>query len=67
MSVNKVIELMSDSPKSWEDATKKAVAKASKSVRGIRSVWVKDFSAICDGKGKIVKYRVTAKVTFAIK
>ena len=67
MSVKKVIELMSDSTKSWEDATEKAVEKASKSVKGIRSVWVKDFSASTDSKGKIEKYRVTVKVTFEIK
>jgi len=67
MSVNKVIELMSDSGKSWEDATEKAVQKASKSVKGIRSVWVKDMSATVDSNGKIQKYRGTVNVTFAIK
>ncbi len=67
MSVKKVIELMSESSKSWEDATEKAVEKASKSVKGLRSVWVKDFSVSVDSKGKIEKYRVTAKVTFEIK
>ncbi len=67
MSVNKVIELMSDSTESWEDATEKAVKKASKSVKGIRSVWVKDMSATVDSDGKIQKYRVTCNVTFAIK
>lgn len=67
MTVNKVIELMSDSKESWEDAAQKAVDKASKSVKGIRSVWVQDFAATVDAKGKIEKYRVTAKVTFEVK
>lgn len=67
MSVNKVIELMSDSNKSWEDAAQKAVDKASKSVKGIRSVWVQDFSATVDSKGKLDKYRVTVKLTFGVK
>jgi len=67
MSVNKVIELMSDSSKSWEDAAEKAVKKASKSVKGIRSVWVKDMSATVDSKGNIQKYRVICNVTFEIK
>lgn len=67
MSVNKVIELMSDSEKSWEDAAQKAINKAADSVKGIRSVWVQDFSATVDEKGKIKKYRVTAKVTFEVK
>lgn len=67
MSVNKVIELMSDSDKSWEDAAEKAVKQASKSVKGIRSVWIKDMSATVDSKGKIERYRVTCNVTFEVR
>ncbi|MEQ1711305.1 MAG: dodecin family protein [Hyphomicrobium sp.] len=67
MSVMKVIELMSSSSKSWEDATQKAIDKAGKSLKGIKSVWVQDFSATVDSKGKIDTYRVTAKVTFEVK
>jgi len=67
MSVNKVIELMSESNKSWEDAAQKAIDKANKSLKGIKSVWVQDFSATVDAKGKIATYRVTCKVTFEVK
>ena len=67
MAVDKVIELMSESSKSWEDATQKAVEKASKSLKGIRSVWVKDMSATVNGKGKLEAYRVTCRVAFEIK
>lgn len=67
MSVNKVIELMSESNKSWEDAAQKAVAKASKSIKGIRSVWVQDMSATVDAKGRLETYRVTCKLTFEVK
>ncbi len=67
MAVNKVIELMSESSKSWEDATQKAVDKASKSLKGIRSVWVQDMSAKVDGKGKLETYRVTCKISFEVK
>ncbi len=38
MSVLKVIELMSDSSKSWEDATQQAVTRASKTIKGISSI-----------------------------
>ena len=66
MAVLKVLELLSDSSKSWEDATAKAIAKASKSVSGITSAWVQDQSvAVTDGK--VSSYRVTLKVTFAVK
>ncbi len=66
MSVNKVIELMSESDKSWEDAAEKAIKMASKSVKGIKSIWIKDFSATADEKGKLKTYRITAKVTFEV-
>ncbi len=66
MTVNKVIELMTESDKSWEDAVQKAVDKAGKTVKNIRSVWVQDFSAAVDAKGKIATYRVTCKVTFEV-
>ena len=67
MTVLKVIELKAESTKSWEDATQIAVNKASKSLKGIRSVWVKDMSATVDAKGKISHYRVDLKVSFEIK
>ena len=63
--VLKVIELMAGSEKSWEDATKIAVDKASKSVNNIKSAWVKDQSvAIKDNK--VIEYRVTIKVSFGV-
>ena len=46
MAVLKVIEVLSNSNQSWEDATKKAVKEASKTVKNIRSVYVQDQSAI---------------------
>lgn len=67
MSVNKVIELMSESSESWEHAAQQAIDKASRSVRGIKSVWVQDFSATVDDKGKLATYRVTCRVTFEVK
>ena len=66
MSVLKVIEILSESEKSWEDATAKGVARASKSVDGITSAWVKDQSVKVKD-GKVDAYRVTLKVTFEVK
>lgn len=67
MSVNKVIELMAESSTSWEDAAQKAVSKAARSIKQIRSVWVQDFSATVDDEGKLATYRVTCKVTFEVE
>jgi dodecin len=64
--VVKVIELMSESPKSWEDAAQNAVKEASRTLRNIRSIYIKDFTAAVDG-GKINSYRISAKVTFEME
>lgn len=64
--VVKVIELMSESPKSWEDAAQNAVKEASKTLRNIRSLYIKDFTAAVDG-GKVNSYRISAKVTFEME
>ena len=66
MSILKVIELMGDSEKGWEEAAQEAVAEAAKSVKHIRSVWIKDHAATVEG-GKIKKYRVTCKITFEVE
>lgn len=66
MSVLKVIEVLSSSPTSWEDATAKAVEKASKSVKHIRSVYVQEQSAQVKD-GKVSEYRVNLKLTFELE
>ena len=66
MAVLKVIEILSNSEKSWEDASRKAVKKASESVKNIRSVYVVDQSAIVKGD-EITEFRVNLKVTFEVK
>jgi len=66
MAVLKVIEVLSNSEKSWEDATRKAVKHASKSVKNIRSVYVQDQSAsVTDGE--VSDFRVNLKITFEVK
>ena len=64
--VVKVIELMSQSPTSWEDAAQGAVEEAAKTLRNVRSVYIKEFTAEVDN-GKVTNYRVNAKVTFDLE
>lgn len=66
MAIMKVIEIMADSEKSWSDAANNAVKKASRTIKKIKTVWVKDQSATVKG-GKIVNYRVTVKLTFELE
>lgn len=65
MTVLKVIEVLSNSTVGWEDATQKAVTHASKTVKNIKSVYVKEQSAsVTDSK--ITEYRVNVKITFEV-
>ncbi|WP_394973427.1 dodecin family protein [uncultured Croceitalea sp.] len=66
MAILKVIEVLANSDKGWEDATAKAVAQASKSVKNIRSVYLNEQSATVND-GKISDYRVNVKITFEVK
>lgn len=65
MAVLKVIEVMASSPKSWEDAANTAIKTASKTVKGIRSLYVKDMSAVVEGN-KISEFRVNLKISFEV-
>jgi flavin-binding protein dodecin len=66
MAVVKVIEILAESDKSWEDATKIAVAEAAKTVRNIQAVYIEGFQAIVENN-EIVRYRIDAKVSFLIE
>tara|TARA_R110000868_G_scaffold193443_1_gene438363 strand:+ start:8821 stop:9021 length:201 start_codon:yes stop_codon:yes gene_type:complete len=65
MAILKVIEVLANSNKGWEDAAKKAVEQASKSVKNIRSVYVNEQSATVKD-GKLDDYRVNVKITFEV-
>ena len=64
--VVKVIEVLAQSPKGWEDAVQGAVAEASKTLRNIRSIYIKEFTAEVDNR-KISNYRINAKVSFDLE
>ncbi|PIB27300.1 MULTISPECIES: dodecin family protein [Maribacter] len=66
MAVLKVIEVLANSDKSWEDAAKNAVAQAAKSVKNIRSVYINEQSATVED-GQMVNYRVNVKITFEVQ
>jgi dodecin len=66
MSVVKVVELIAESPTSWEDATKEALNHASRTLRGIKSIWVDEMQALV-ANNQITAYRVNVKVSFEIE
>lgn len=66
MSVAKIIEIISTSKVSFDDAIKQGVARASDTITDVAAAWVKDQSVEVVG-GKITQYRVVLKVTFVLK
>jgi len=65
MAVAKVTEIISSSPKSFEDAVQKGVARANKTLENVRGAWIAEQKVKVE-KGKIVEYRVTMRVTFVL-
>jgi flavin-binding protein dodecin len=66
MAMLKVIEVLAESGSSWEEAAQQAVKNASQTVRGIRSIYIKDFEAHVEND-KIMSYRINAKITFSLE
>lgn len=66
MSVAKVIELIAQSPESFEEAVQEGLRRATKTIENVQSVWVKDQEIIVEN-GKASLYRVALKVTFVLK
>ena len=65
MSVAKITEISSSSTKSYEDAISSGIARANKTLNGIKSAWVKDHQISIEG-GKVTEHRVLLKVTFVL-
>ena len=65
-SIAKVIEIIAESDKSWDDAVKNALAEAARTVDDIKEIWVSGMKAIVENN-KVVRYRLTAKITFVLK
>jgi flavin-binding protein dodecin len=62
----KIVEVIAQSEKSFDDAAQQAVREAAKSVRGIKSVWIENFSGVVEGD-RIVEFRVNAKLSFLVE
>jgi dodecin len=66
VAIHKVIEVLAQSEKGWEDAAQLAVADASRTVQHIKSIWIKNFEAVVK-ENRIVEYRINAHITFEVK
>lgn len=65
MAVVKVIEIIAQSEKGWEEAAQAGLAEAAKTIDDIRSMWVKEMEAVVENN-RIVQYRLNAKISFVV-
>jgi dodecin len=62
----KVVEVLAESNKSWEDAAQNAVKRAAETLKDIKSIYVQNFEAAVSGD-HITKYRINAKLSFLLE
>jgi dodecin len=66
MSVARVTELSAISEQGFEDAIDQAIARATKTLRGVQGAWVKDMNVMIED-GNIVGYKVNVEITFELE
>jgi len=64
--VAKVTEIIVSSKKGFEDAVQKGIARANKTLKGVRGAWIDNLKVVVE-KGKVVEYRVNMRVTFVLE
>jgi flavin-binding protein dodecin len=67
MSIARVTEIKASSKKSFDDAIQLGVARATKTLKNVKSAWIQDQEVEVDEKGKVSEYRVALKVTFILE
>ena len=67
MSISRTTELKASSPVSFDDAMKKGIARAEKTLKNVRGAWIENQEVIIDEKGKISEYRVQMRITFILE
>ncbi|MDH4268856.1 MAG: dodecin family protein [Dehalococcoidia bacterium] len=67
MSISRITEIKSSSTVSFDDAMKKGIARAQKTLKNVKSAWIWNQEILLDKKGKISEYRVQMKITFILE
>lgn len=65
-SVARVTEITASSPKSFDDAVRRGIARAHKTLDQVKGAWIQNYKVEID-KGEIIEYRVNMKVTFVLR
>jgi dodecin len=66
MSVAKITEIKVSSKKSFDAAIQEGITRANKTLKNVKSAWIKDMEVMVDEKGQIYEYRILMRVTFIL-
>lgn len=66
MSVARVTEIIASSDKSFEDAIRKGIDRANKTLKNVKGAWVEDQKVVVEN-GNITEFRAVLKVTFVLE
>jgi flavin-binding protein dodecin len=66
MTIAKVIEISSSSPKGIEDAIRDGLKRAAKTINNIKSAWINDIKVMTDDDGKVSEWRVNMRINFVL-
>ena len=66
MSIAKVIEISSESTKSFDDAALNAIKEVGETIKDVKHVWIKDMEIFVQDDGSYL-YRTNCKVTFIVR
>ena len=67
MSISRTTEIKASSTTSFDDAMKKGIARAEKTLKNVIGAWIENQEVLIDNKGKISEYRVQMKITFLLE
>ena len=67
MTISRTTEIKSSSTASFDDAMKKGIDRALKTLKNVKGAWIENQEVLLDEKGKISEYRVQMKITFILE
>lgn len=67
MSIAKVIEVSSASPKGIDDAVQSGLLKVATTVKNVKGAWVNEIKVVTDDDGRVTEWRVNMRVNFVVE
>jgi len=67
MAISRTTEIKSSSAVSFDDAMKKGIARARKTLNNVRGAWIENQEVLVDAEGHVTEYRIQMKITFILE